>query len=73
MVNHPLLTSGQLFSMAGIDNIKRGKRCRTLKQMGSIKKSNRRPPLTQTHKDKRKAWAYEAPFVHLLFNTKKFA
>ena len=57
MVNHPLLTSGQLFSMAGIDNIKRDKRCRILKQMGSIKKSNRRPPLTQTHKDKRKAWA----------------
>ena len=57
MVNHPLLTSGQLLSMAGIDNIKRDKRCRILKQMGSIKKSNRRPPLTQTHKDKRKAWA----------------
>ena len=25
--------------------------------MGSIKKSNRRPSLTQTYKDKRKAWA----------------
>ena len=57
MVNHPLLTSDEAFAMAGITNIKRDKRCRILKQMGSIKKSSRRPPLSQTQKDKHKVWA----------------
>ncbi|CAB4029373.1 Hypothetical predicted protein [Paramuricea clavata] len=57
MVNHPLLTSGEIFAKAGIANFKRDKRCRILKQMGSFKKSNRRPHLNQTHREKRKVWA----------------
>ena len=42
--------------MAGIANIKRGKRCRSNKSNKS-NKSNRRPPSSQTHKDKRGVWA----------------
>ena len=58
MVNHLLLTSDEVFAMAGIANIKQDKRCRILKQMGSIiEKSSQRPPLSQSHKDKRKVWA----------------
>ena len=56
MVNNPLLTSGEVFTIARIANMKQNKRCRILKQMGCINKSNRRPPSSQTDKDKRKVW-----------------
>ena len=47
----------KFITRAVIASIKRGKRYRIHEQIGSVIKSNRRPPLSQTHKDKRKVWA----------------
>lgn len=54
---NPLLSSQEIFQMAGLNGVKRDKRCRILRELGEIKKSSSRPPLNNTHKEKRLLWA----------------
>ena len=40
IVTQPLLTIGQIFEKAGIEGIKKNKRCRILCELGSVKKKS---------------------------------
>jgi len=57
MARSPLSSSSQLFKAVGLEKVPRSTRCRTLRQLGKVKKSKTRPPLNQKHKDKRIAWS----------------
>lgn len=59
LVKNPLLTSKEIFHQAGMEEVRRDKRCRMLKTLGKVKKASSRPPLNQLHIQKRLAWAKE--------------
>ena len=54
---NPLRSSQQVFEMAGIDGVKRDKRCRILHQISSVKKSSRQPPISSANIAMRVKWA----------------
>ena len=54
---NPLRSSRQIFEMAGIDNVKRDKRCRILRKVSSVKKSSSQPPISSVNMVKRVKWA----------------
>ena len=57
IVRRPLATSKDIFSGIGLGDIPRSTRCRVLRQVAKVKKSKKRPPLTQQHREKRVEWA----------------
>lgn len=57
MVRNPLSSSAQIFKSVGLEHISKATRCRILREIGSVKMSQTRPPLNMKHKEKRLAWA----------------
>ena len=54
---NPLATSSTLFQNSGISGISRSTRCRILRELGSVRKAQSRPPLNSRHRQKRQEWA----------------
>jgi hypothetical protein len=57
MVKNPLMSSSDVFEEAGMAGVKRDKRCRILRSLATVKKSVSRPPLNNSHTEKRMKWA----------------
>ena len=57
MKKHPLLTSAAIFSKAGVFNICKTTRNKTLRELGSMKSAQKRPPISGRNKIKRLNWA----------------
>ena len=57
VVRRPLASSKDLFTSVGLGDIPRSTRCRVLKQVAKVKKTTKRPPLSQKHREKRVEWA----------------
>src|SRR4029434_32956 len=55
----PLKSSKQVFEAAGAAGVSRTSRCRMLKRFASVLKPRIRPPLNQTHKQKKLQWAQD--------------
>ena len=57
VVRRPLASSKDLFTSVGLGDTPRSTRCRVLKQVAKVKKSTKRPHLSQKHREKRVEWA----------------
>lgn len=58
LIRHPCLSSKRIFANADAAETPRTSRCRILQEMAVIKKPSIRPPLRETHKQKRVEWAH---------------
>ena len=54
---HPLLPSKAIFAKAGVLNRSKTTRCKVLRMLGSVKKAEKRPPISAKNKIQRKIWA----------------
>ena len=57
MKQNPLLTSAAIFAKAGVYNICKTTRCKTLRELGNTKVARKRPPIAGRNKIKRLNWA----------------
>ena len=57
VVKIPLATSLQVFQARNMLKVCRATRCKALRQVASVKKAPKSPPLNQRHKTKRIDWA----------------
>lgn len=70
IIREPNATSASIFAKAGIAPVGRKTRCSVLNEMARNVKPISRPPLNQTHKDKRIVWAetyMKTDFQQVLF------
>ena len=54
---NPHMSSNEIFLAAGLPNVPKNTRCRVLRSLGRVKTMEKRPLLTQKHKEKRLDWA----------------
>ena len=66
MKKNPLLTSAAIFAKAGVYNICKTTRCKTLRELGKVKVARRRPPISGRNRIKRLNWARQ--YMKLDFN-----
>ena len=57
VVQTPLASSRQIFDTCDMPKLSCSTRCKALREVALVKKSMRRPPLKQQHKDRRIQWA----------------
>ncbi|KAF4723771.1 hypothetical protein FOZ62_027679, partial [Perkinsus olseni] len=60
MAKGPLRSSKDIFEDAGVNKLGKSARCQLLKTIGKVKTANKKPHLTQKHKQQRLTWARES-------------
>ena len=69
--NNSLLTSAAIFAKAGVYNICKTTRCKTLRELGNVNVARRRPQISGRNQIKRLNWARQ--YMKLDFNNVVFA
>ena len=61
-----MLTSAAIIAKAGVYNVCKTNRCKTLKELGKVKVAQRKPPISERYQIKRLNWARK--YMKLDFN-----